>query len=99
MEFLFGDWILEQEFEPAMALTFFSRKMLLVLWITINNFRRSFRMLFKKTFVVVEIRNSGVTLTHYLIGSRKEINESVKKFKMNSKKFQLVGKNGMIVWV
>ena len=56
-------------------------------------------MLFKKRFVVVEIRESGASLTHYLIGSRKEVNESVKKFKMNSNNYQMVGKNGMIVWV
>ena len=56
-------------------------------------------MLFKKRFVVVEIRESGSHLTHYLIGSRKEINESVKEFKINSKSFQPVGKNGMVVWV
>lgn len=57
-------------------------------------------MLFKTKFVVVEVnKRSGVTITHYLNGSRKEVNESVKKFKMNSNNYQMVGKNGMIVWV
>lgn len=56
-------------------------------------------MLFKKKFVVLEIREGGVQITHYLIGSRKEMNESIKKFKMNSKKFRLVSKKEMVVWV
>lgn len=57
-------------------------------------------MLFKTKFVVVEVyKRSGVTVTHYLNGSRKDVNESVKKFKMNSNNYQMVGKNGMIVWV
>ena len=56
-------------------------------------------MLFKKKIVVVEIYKSDVTVTHYLKGSRKDVNESVRKFKMNSKRYQMVGKNGMIVWV
>ena len=57
-------------------------------------------MLFEKTFEIVEIhKNSGVTITHWMRGTRKQIKKEVEMCKRQSKDYQMVGKNGMIVWV
>lgn len=56
-------------------------------------------MLFKMKFEVVEIRESGVTITHYLSGKKKDVEKDIETFIKNSKKHEYVGKNGMIVWV
>lgn len=56
-------------------------------------------MLFKKKFEVVTICESGVVITDYLKGKRKDVNKDIKTFKKNAKEYQMVGKNGMIVWV
>lgn len=55
-------------------------------------------MLFKKSFEIVEIYESGVKITHYLHGSKKEINKEIKMYRNKSKEYQMIGKNGMIVW-
>lgn len=56
-------------------------------------------MLFKKKFVVVEIRNSGVKITHYLSGSKQSIESTIKEFKDRANDYAMVGKDGMVVWV
>lgn len=56
-------------------------------------------MLVKKNFEVVTICESGVVITDYLKGKRKDVNKDIKAFKKNAKEYQMVGKNGMIVWV
>lgn len=56
-------------------------------------------MLFKTEFEVVEIRENGVTIVHYLKGNRKDVKHDVEMYKQNAKKYEMVGKNGMIVWV
>ena len=55
-------------------------------------------MLFEKKFEVIEIHKNGVHITNYLRGSRKEINKDIEMYKNNSKDYQMVGKNAMIVW-
>lgn len=55
-------------------------------------------MLFKTEFKVVEIRESGASITHYLKGSRRDVKQDVETFKQNAKRYENVGKNGMIVW-
>lgn len=55
-------------------------------------------MLFEYKFDVVEIRKSGACITHYLKGKRKDVKKDVEKIKMKASKYELVGKNGMIVW-
>lgn len=56
-------------------------------------------MLFKTKFEVVEIRENGVTIVHYLKGRRRDVKSDVEMYKENSKRYEMVGKNGMIVWV
>ena len=56
-------------------------------------------MLFKRKFKVVELRESGVAITHYLVGKRQDIKRDVEQYKQNAKRYEMVGKNGMIVWV
>lgn len=56
-------------------------------------------MLFEMKFEVVEIRANGVTITHYLKGKRNDVKKDIEMFKQNSKRYERVGKNGMIVWV
>ena len=57
-----------------------------------------FIMLFEKKFKVVEIRESGAVITHYLKGRKHDLNKDVETFKQNAKRYELVGKEGMIVW-
>lgn len=56
-------------------------------------------MLFQVNFEVVEIRESGVTVTHYLKGKRNDVKKDVEMYKNRAKRYEMVGKNGMIVWV
>lgn len=56
-------------------------------------------MLFKTKFEVVEIHKSGLRVTHYLSGSKKDIMKEVDLYKRTFKEYEMVGKNGMIVWV
>ena len=53
----------------------------------------------KKSFKVVEIRESGVTITHYLRGTRRNIERAIDEFKNQAKKYEMFGKTGMMVWV
>ena len=56
-------------------------------------------MLFKKKFKVVEIRESGAAITHYLKGRKHDLTKDIETFKQNAKRYELVGKDGMIVWM
>lgn len=55
-------------------------------------------MLFEKKFKIVEIRESGATITHYLKGRKHEIKKDIETFKQAAKQYEMVGKDGMIVW-
>lgn len=55
-------------------------------------------MLFEIKFKVVEIRESGATITHYLKGSRRAVKKDVEAYKQNAKRYEMMGKDGMIVW-
>lgn len=55
-------------------------------------------MLFEKKFKVVEIYNSDVIITNYLKGNRRTLKKDIEAYKDNSKKYEMVGKDGMIVW-
>lgn len=55
-------------------------------------------MLFEKKFKVVEIRESGAVITHYLKGHKHDVKKDVEVFKQKSKRYEMVGKDGMIVW-
>jgi hypothetical protein len=56
-------------------------------------------MLFKKKFQIVEIRESGAIITHYCQGKKNDVNKDIETFKQNAKKYQMIGKEGMIGWV
>ena len=55
-------------------------------------------MLFDRNFKVVEIREGGVTFTHYLKGKRRDVKKDIDMFKLKAKRYEMVGKDGMIVW-
>ncbi|MCM1090088.1 MAG: hypothetical protein NC413_04545 [Muribaculum sp.] len=55
-------------------------------------------MLFKKNFKVVEIHESGLRITHYLSGKAKDVEKDIEMFKNNSKSYEMMGKEGMVVW-
>lgn len=55
-------------------------------------------MLFEKKFEVIEIRKNSVRITHYLRGKKKQVNKDIEMMKNNSKDYQMVCKNAMIVW-
>lgn len=56
-------------------------------------------MLFEMEFEVVEILQSGVTITHYLRGKKKDVKKDIEMYKSKAKRYEMVGKNGMVVWV
>lgn len=55
-------------------------------------------MLFEKKFKVVEVRDSGATVTHYLKGSKRDLKKDIEMFKKTAKRYEMVGKDGMVVW-
>lgn len=55
-------------------------------------------MLFNKKFKVVEIRDDGVTVTHFLNGKRSDVNKDIEMFKRHTRRYEMVGKDGMVVW-
>ena len=55
-------------------------------------------MLFEKKIKVVEIRESGAVITHYLKGHKRDVKKDVEAFKQKAKRYEMVGKTGMIVW-
>lgn len=58
-----------------------------------------FDMLFEKKFKVVEIRESGAVITHYLKGRKCDLKKDIETFKQKAERYEMVGKDGMIVWV
>lgn len=55
--------------------------------------------MFEIKFKVVELRDGGVTMTHYLKGNKKDVNKDIEMFKLKSKRYEMFGKEGMIVWM
>ena len=53
--------------------------------------------MFKIRFKVVEIKGK-VTITHYLHGKRNEVKKDIEIFKNRSLRYEMMGKEGMIVW-
>ena len=54
--------------------------------------------MFKIWYKVIEIRENGVTITHHLYGYRKNVMADVENFKKDCKKYEMVGKEGIVVW-
>ena len=50
-------------------------------------------------FEVVQIYRSGTRVTSYHIGRKKAVLRDIERYKKNCKSCQMVGTNGMIVWV
>lgn len=55
-------------------------------------------MLFEVKFQVVEVRESGATIKHYLKGRKRDVKKDIEAFKQQAKRYEMVGKEGMIVW-
>lgn len=49
-------------------------------------------------FRIVEICEGCLKITHHLSGKRKDVNKDIEKIKKRSTSFEMIGKNGMIVW-
>ena len=64
----------------------------------LHNLKEEFIMLFEKKFKVVEIRESGAVITHYLKGHKHDVNKDVEAFKQKAKRYEMVGKEGLVVW-
>lgn len=56
-------------------------------------------MLFEFEFEIIEVLENGTRVKVYLKGKRKDVKKDIEMFKKNSKDYQMIGKNGMIVWV
>ena len=57
-----------------------------------------FIMLFEMTFKVVELRDGGTVITHYLKGSKNDVRKDIEMFKQKSKRYEMFGNEGMVVW-
>lgn len=55
--------------------------------------------LFQRRFTVVENRSDGIVITHYLKGTKKEIDMDIENIKKRSKRVEMRSKNEMVVWV
>ncbi len=55
-------------------------------------------MLFEIKFKVVEVRESGAVITHYLNGRKRDVKKDVEELKQKAKRYEMVGKNGMVMW-
>lgn len=55
--------------------------------------------MFNIRFEVIEVYESGVRVTHYLKGKRKDVKKDIELYKAKAKKYIMVGKNGMVMWV
>ena len=56
-------------------------------------------MLFEMKFEVVEIFPSGGICVCYLRGKKKDVKKDIAMYKNKAKRYEMVGKNGMVVWV
>ena len=58
-------------------------------------------MLFNKDYKynVVEIRDNGAVIQHYLKGKKRDIKKDIELFKKNCKTYMIVDKNSLIVWM
>ena len=56
-------------------------------------------MLFRMHFKVVEIRESGAVITHYLVGRKHDVEKDIEMFKKESKSYEMFGSEGMVVWI
>lgn len=55
--------------------------------------------MFEMRFKIVEIRENGGIITHYLKGKPRDVKQDILNFKKASKLFEMFGKEGMIVWM
>jgi hypothetical protein len=49
-------------------------------------------------FKIVEIRESGVTVTHYLRGKPSDVKRDIESYKQQADRYELFGNEGMVVW-
>lgn len=56
-------------------------------------------MLFEKKFKIVEVRESGAVITHYCKGKKNDLKKDIESFKQKADRYEMIGKEGMIVWV
>jgi hypothetical protein len=56
-------------------------------------------IMFEMRFKVVQILENGGIITHYLKGKSRDVKLDILDFKKASKKFEMFGKEGMIVWM
>ena len=54
--------------------------------------------MFEYKFKIIEIRESGARITHYLRGKKKEVLKDVEAFKDISKDYETIDKKALIVW-
>jgi len=78
---------------------YISRQKQVLLWKEDQHIlKEEFKMLFEKKFQVVEIRESGAVITHYLKGRKHDVKKDVETFKQKAKHYEMIGKTGMVVW-
>jgi hypothetical protein len=80
------------------TLFFFSLKIQVLLWRKdISN--KGVFVMFEMKFKIVQILENGGVITHYLKGKPRDVKLDILDFKKASKKFEMFGKEGMIVWM
>lgn len=56
-------------------------------------------MLFTKKFKIIEIQKNGLIVTTYLKGFKKDVNKDIDEYKKLSYRYEMIGKEGMVIWV
>ena len=90
----------EVERHPQPTLSYFclSRSIHTLLWKKdISN--KGVFIMFEMKFKIVQILENGGVITHYLKGKPRDVKLDILDFKKASKKFEMFGKEGMIVWM
>lgn len=54
--------------------------------------------MFTKKFKVVEHRESGIVVTHFLEGKKADVLKDIEMFKKSAKSYTEFGKEGMVVF-
>ena len=83
---------------PILSLFLFSRDIQPLLWKKdISN--KGVFIMFEMKFKIVQILENGGIITHYLKGKPRDVKLDILDFKKASKKFEMFGTEGMIVWM
>lgn len=54
--------------------------------------------MFNKMFKVIVVFDNGFSITKILYGKKKDVKNDIEMYKNKSERYEMMGKNGMVVW-